>query len=95
MSGERGREREREGERGREREREGERGRAGERGREREREGESVFDVVMCCFFVPNNIVATHNRSGFVSGLLVRVCVVKYHPYATPGDCPDKCHVCR
>ena len=31
--------------------------------REREREGESVFDVVMCCFFVPNNIVATHKGS--------------------------------
>ena len=54
-----------------------------------------MFDVVMCCFFVPNNIVATHNRSGFVLGLLVSVFVVKYHPYATPGDCPDKCHVCR
>jgi hypothetical protein len=84
MSGEREREREREREGERERER---RGREGER--------ENVCDVVMCCFFVPNNIVATHNRSGFVLGLSVCVSMVKYHPYTTPGDCLDKCHVCR
>ena len=75
----------------RKREREGEREREKGEGGERE----NVCDVVMCCFFVPNNIVATHNRSGFVLGLSVSVSMVKYHPYTTPGDCLDKCHVCR